>query len=114
MEIFLKGFVSHSHKNRTNVKVDYAYVNVTAEEMLKMDQINSLLIGGEIIPEEVVSNPFFITGAKCRKFHLGLKLKSFRQMNKYYDNLAQQVGNSLKKKNSSKEEFKYTAPGLFR
>ena len=79
-----------------------------------MDQINSLLVGGEIIPEEFVSNPFFITGSKCRKFHLGLKLKSFRQMNKYYDNLAQQVGNSLKKKNSSKEEFKYTAPGLFR
>lgn len=33
IEVLLKGFVSHTLKNRTNVKVDYSHVNITGEEV---------------------------------------------------------------------------------
>ena len=44
IKLQLKGFVSHSHKNRTNVKVDYAYINVTGDEIPKADLISGLLV----------------------------------------------------------------------
>lgn len=43
VKLQLKGFVSHSHKNRTNVKVDYAYLNVIGDEMPKSELITGLL-----------------------------------------------------------------------
>jgi len=44
---------------------------------------------------------------------LALRLKSFRQINKYYEEMADQVGYNYKKK-EDKADFRYVAPGLFR
>lgn len=60
-----------------------------------------------------MQNPFYTTAAKTRKLHLTLRLKSFRQINKYYEEMAEQVGYNYKKK-EDKTDFKYMAPGLFR
>lgn len=83
VELLLKGFVSHTIKNRTSVKVDYAYVNLVGDE-LDTVLLNNLLSENELIPEEVAQNPFFNTMMRAKKVHLALKLKSFRQMNKFY------------------------------
>lgn len=60
-----------------------------------------------------MQNPFYLTAAKTRKLHLALRLKSFRQINKYYEEMANQVGYNYKKK-EDKTDFRYVAPGLFR
>ena len=113
IQLQLKGFVSHTHKNRTNVKVDYAYVNLRADEMPDPDLLNNLMVEGELIPQEVLQNPFYTAATKTRKMHLALRLKSFRQINKYYEEMADQVGYNYKKK-EDKTDFRYVAPGLFR
>ena len=46
IQLQLKGFVSHTHKNRTNVKVDYAFVNLRADEMPDPDLLNNLMVEG--------------------------------------------------------------------
>ena len=46
----LKGAVSHTLKNRTNVKVDYSYFNLTAEEMLHNELVTSFLTESELLP----------------------------------------------------------------
>ena len=83
VELLLKGFVSHTIKNRTSVKVDYSYVNVIGDE-LDAALLNNLLSEGDLVPEEVAQNPFFNTMMRAKKLHLAIKLKSFRQMNKFY------------------------------
>jgi hypothetical protein len=49
LSLLLKGFVSHTLKNRTNVKVDYAKFNVTADE-LDSQILHNVLVENEIIP----------------------------------------------------------------
>jgi hypothetical protein len=115
IDLTLKGFVSHTHKNRTNVKVDYSYLNVTADEVPDSAGLHQFLVEvveGEMLPEEVLTNPLYIVATKSRKMHLCLRYKSFRQMNKYYEEMAKELGTSTH--NSDKGDFKYMAPGLFR
>lgn len=81
--------------------------------MVNPEVLNSLFMEGELLPSEVLENPFYSTATKARKMHLSLRFKSFRQMNKFYEEFADQVGHNYKKK-EDKVDFKYTAPGLFR
>ena len=87
VELLLKGFVSHTNKNRTNVKVDYSYVNIVGDE-LDTQLLNNMLFENELLPSEVAENPFFSTLMKAKKFHLALRLKSFRQMNRFYEEMS--------------------------
>lgn len=52
VEVLLKGFVSHSLKNRTNVKVDYSKVTLVGEEIDSV-VLNNVLNQEELIPSEV-------------------------------------------------------------
>jgi hypothetical protein len=89
--------VSHSLKNRANVKVDYSRFQLTADQ-IESQTIIEVLTGNEMIPGEVLMNPFFNTLGKVRKFNLNLRYKGFREINKYYDGIMQKMGNeSLKK-----------------
>lgn len=110
MHILLKGFVSHTLKNRTNVKVDYAKVNITSEKS-DTSVLTTILSENEMIPSEVFGNPFFSSFGKIKHLRLNLKFKGFREMNKYYSEVANE--NTYKKK-QEKEDFKYTNNGLFR
>lgn len=103
--------MSHNVKNRTNVKVDYSYLNITGDE-IDTEVLHGLLMEGEIIPEEVINNPFYTTLKKAKKLHLALKFKSFRQINKFYEEMKEAVGEKTSKDN--KKEFRYQVPGLFR
>jgi hypothetical protein len=69
-----------------------------------------------MLPPEMLQNPFFTTGLKARKAHLDLKLKSFRQINRFYEEMADSLGSSSfsYKKKEDKTDFKYQAPGIFR
>jgi hypothetical protein len=60
----------------------------------------------------VISNPFFSCFGRAKKINLAIKLKSFREMNKYFDSLMTLLGKNKKKQ--EKEEFKYTNQGIFR
>jgi hypothetical protein len=68
----------------------------------------------ELIPVEVASNPFYLTLKKARKLHLSLKFKHFRQIKRYYDDIAKKLESWNFTNKSQKEDFKYQAPGLFR
>ncbi len=97
MNVLLKGYVSHSLKNRANVKVDYSRFQLTADQ-IESQTIIEVLTNCEMIPGEVLMNPFFNTLGKVRKFNLNLRYKGFREINKYYDGIMQKMGNeSLKK-----------------
>lgn len=52
VEVLLKGFVSHSLKNRTNVKVDYSNINLTGEEIDSVF-LSNLMNQEELVPPEV-------------------------------------------------------------
>ena len=66
-----------------------------------------------MLPSEVMENPFFTTAMKAKKMNLTLRLKSFRQINKFYEEMADTLGMNLKKK-EDKTDFRYQAPGIFR
>jgi hypothetical protein len=51
---------------------------------------------------------------KARKLHLNLKFKSFRQINKYFNEVNEGADLWGIKKKPEKENFKYMATGLFR
>jgi hypothetical protein len=71
VDVDLKGYVSHSLKNRTNVKVDYAKINISAEH-LDTDILHELLISNGFVPEEIISNSFFSMFGKTKKLNLDL------------------------------------------
>lgn len=112
IDVLLKGFVSHSLKNRANVKVNYAKVHITSEKA-ESSILTSILTDHQVIPPEVIGNPFFSCYGRAKKINLALKFRSFREMNKYYDNLLLITGNNSNKK-QEREDFKYTNNGLFR
>ena len=98
-------------KNRANVKVDYAKVQLTS------DHADSTILTGvlgeiQFCPPEVTSNPFYSAFGRAKKINLAIKLKSFREMNKYFDNIITLLGKNNKKQ--EKEEFKYSNQVIFR
>lgn len=60
-----------------------------------------------------MNNPFYTTALKGRKLHLALKFKSFREINKYFEQY-KKLWNSDYEKEHEKKDFRYMAPGLFR
>ena len=78
--------MSHTLKNRTNVKVDYVKFNLNSDE-IDLTLLNNILMGGYFIPHEVALNPFYATLQKAKKLHLSFKFQSFREMNKYFEEL---------------------------
>ena len=56
-------------------------------------------------------NPFYSSLGQARKLNLAIKLKGFREMNKYFDSLLTILGT---KKKQEKEDFRYTNQGIFR
>lgn len=78
--------MSHTLKNRTNVKVDYVKFNLNSDE-IDFPLLNNVLMSGNIIPPEVALNPFYATLQKAKKLHLSFKFQSFREMNKYFEEL---------------------------
>jgi len=57
-----------------------------------------MLTTASILPSEIVLNPFYTTLQKAKKLHLSFRFKSFRQINKYFDEINELMGNSYKKK----------------
>jgi hypothetical protein len=51
-----------------------------------------------ILPNEMLLNPFYSTVQKAKKLHLSFRFKSFRQINKYFDEINELMGHSYKKK----------------
>ncbi len=102
--------MSHSLKNRTNVKVNFAKVQFTSEH-----SDSTILTGAlnefEAIPQEILTNPFYSSLGRAKKLNLAIKLKGFREMNKYFDSLLSSLGTNKKQE---KEDFKYTNQGIFR
>ena len=51
------------------------------------------MLEGDVLPQEVIMNPFYSIVQKSKKMHLNLRLKSFRQINKYYEEIGKSIGN---------------------
>ena len=111
INVLLKGFVSHSLKNRANVKVDYSRIHLSADT-IDSDILKGIISENDLLPSDIIENPFFKTLGKIRKLNLTLRYKSFREMNKYYEKVMELVGNSYKKQ--EKEDYKYINHGIFR
>jgi hypothetical protein len=77
LSLHLRGFVSHTLKNRTNVKVDYAQVELKSENW-DSKLIPELLSEQGILPPEVISNPIYSCFGKPKKLNLSLRFKNFR------------------------------------
>ncbi len=52
-----------------------------------------MMLEGDVLPQEVIMNPFYSIVQKSKKMHLNLRLKSFRQINKYYEEIGKSIGN---------------------
>ena len=65
-----------------------------------------------MVESDLMINPFYATLNKARKLLLNLRFKSFRQINKYYEELNESLGKSYKKQ--ERQDFKYNVPGFFR
>lgn len=111
IDIVLKGFVSHTLKNRANVKVNYAKIQFTSDHA-DSTILTSVLNEINMFPPEIIDNPFYSSFGRAKKLNLALKFKGFREMNKYYDSLFLILGKNYKKQ--EKEDFKYINQGLFR
>jgi hypothetical protein len=109
--VLLKGFVSHTLKNRANVKVDYARIHLFADT-IDSEILKEMISENDIVPSDILQNPFALTLGKVRKINLSLKYKSFREINKYYEKVLENIGESSKKQ--EKEDYKYINHGIFR
>lgn len=50
-----------------------------------------------MFPSDIALNPFYATLQKAKKLHLLFKFQSFRQINKYYEELNELLGYGQKK-----------------
>jgi hypothetical protein len=77
LNLHLRGFVSHTLKNRANVKVDYAQVELKSDNW-DAKLIPELLSEQGIIPPEIINNPFYSCFGKPKKLNVSLRFRNFR------------------------------------
>ena len=77
LNLHLRGFVSHSLKNRANVKVDYAQIDIKSDNW-DAKLIPSLLSEQDLVPPEISTNPFYSCFGKPKKLNLSLRFRNFR------------------------------------
>jgi hypothetical protein len=78
------------------VKVDYSRIHLSANT-IDSEILKGIISENDLLPSDIIENPFFLTLGKIRKLNLTLRYKSFREMNKYYEKVMEMVGNSYKK-----------------
>ena len=110
-DVALKGFVSHTMKNRQNVKVEQAKLRMYAEEA-DSEILQGVMLENEMIPQEVITNPIYSAFSRVKKVHFSLKFKGFRQMYRHYESVMKKLDHDFGKEN--REDFKYTNAGFFR